>query len=65
MSEQEWNDLSSSQQQSMLLMIAAFRAGTLAFFEPTKSSLNTFFDEHSDTLDLMIRLKSYAREKAA
>jgi len=62
MTEQEWNNLTASQQQSFVMMIAAFRAGTLAFFEPTKASLSGFFDAHEDTLDMIIRMKKYPRK---
>ena len=61
MTEREWNTLTPSQQQSFVMMISAFRAGTLAFFEPTKASLNEFFDNHEDALDMMIRIKRFAR----
>ena len=48
-------------------MIAAFSAGTKAFFPPkggqvTKTDLDEFFDRHSDTLDMMIRLKKLPRK---
>lgn len=63
MTEREWNDLTASQQQSIVLMIAAFSAGTKAFFGDTsKAQLEEFFDQHEDTLDMMIRLKKFPRK---
>lgn len=66
MGEREWNQLTASQQQSVIMMIAAFSAGTKAFFGDTsKAELEGFFDQHSDTLDMMIRLKKLSRKAAA
>ena len=70
MTEREWNAMTASQQQSVIMMIAAFSAGTKAFFPPkggrvTKTDLDEFFERHSDTLDMMIRLKRLARKGAA
>ncbi len=68
MTKREWNAMTASQQQSFIMMIAAFSAGTKAFFPPkggqvTKTDLDEFFDRHSDTLDMMIRLKKFPRKE--